>query len=46
MAGLEESVLIVVVDAAELDAAEVFEQVLLAHEEGAIISVCPPSLLL
>ena len=39
MACLEEGVLVVVIDAAELDAAEVLEHVLLAHEEGAIISV-------
>ena len=39
MACLEGGVLVVVIDAAELDAAEVLEHVLLAHEEGAIIGV-------
>ena len=39
MAGLEEGVMVVVIDAAELDAAEVLEQVLLTHEEGTIIFV-------
>lgn len=43
MARLEERVLVVVVDAAHLDAAEVFYQISLAHEEGTIISVAPAS---
>ena len=43
MASLEESVLIVVVDAAELDAAEVLNQILLTHEECSVICIRPPS---
>ena len=46
MACLEGAILIVVVDAAELDSAEVLRQILLAHEEGTIISISPTSLLL
>ena len=41
MARLEERVLVVVVDAADLNPAEVFDQVLLAHEEGTVVGVGP-----
>ena len=43
MTSLEEGVLVVVIDSAELNSAEVLNQVLLAHEEGAIVKVCPAS---
>lgn len=39
MASLEEGILIVVVDTAELDTAEVLNQILLTHEECAVILV-------
>ena len=39
MAGLEERVFVVIVDAAKLDSAEVLQQILLTHEEGTIISI-------
>ena len=39
MASLEEGILIVVVDTAELDTAEVLNQILLTHEESAIIFI-------
>ena len=42
MARLEEGVPVVVVDAAQLDAAEVLDQIFLAHEEGTIVGVAPP----
>jgi len=46
MAGLEERVLVVIVDAAELDSAKVLQQIFLTHEEGTVICVRPSSLLL
>ena len=39
MASLEEGILIVVVDTAELDAAEVLNQILLTHEECSVILI-------
>ena len=39
MASLKEGILIVVVDTAELDTAEVLNQILLTHEECAVILV-------
>jgi len=39
MAGLEERVFVVIVDAAKLDSAKVLQQILLTHEEGTIISI-------
>ena len=44
MAGLEEGVLVVVVDTAELDSAEILSHILVAHEERTIISISPASL--
>ena len=41
MASLKKCILIVVVDAAKLDTAEVLNQILLAHEEGAVILIRP-----
>ena len=43
MAGLEEGILVVVVNAAKLNSAEVLNKILLAHEEGTIISIRPAS---
>ena len=46
MASLEEGVLVVVVDAAELNTTEVLLQIGKAHEECTIVLVRPASLLL
>ena len=41
MASLEEGVLVVVVETAELNPAEVLLEILFAHEEGTIVSIGP-----
>ena len=46
MASLEEGILVVVDAAAELASAEVFDEILLAHEEGTVFFIGPASLLL
>ena len=46
MTSLEECILISVVDTAELDTAEVLNQILLTHEESSVVFIRPPSSLL
>jgi len=43
MAGLKGGILVVIVNTAELDSAEVLDKILLAHEESTIIRIAPAS---